>query len=632
MDIVGQAPETTMNQVIAWLNRNDRISFDTETTGLDAYRLKNRICGVALYSAKDGGQVYLPFRHGTGFNLPIRQLTRLMEYLYMRVDEGSLELITWNGKFDCHMMFADGFDGRRLSVDTPWGLDGGPLLPRTGITDYMLGAHLMNENEDTFALKPLADKYIDASSSLDEADLRGRVIELLNDDPGAKAWKGHMWKLPFQDVAAYAISDVRLTWQLGDMYDQALADWDLTDLFRELCDYALLVTRMEIRGIRIDTDTVQDHMKTSAPDLDRTIHFLKDQARRRMLEMVPPSKKLEPTFWKVYSDPDKFNPGSWSQLMRIFDWDGTSKDYLSEHFGEGHPDHAIAQAVLDYRVLSKMNGTYYDAYLALIDAWNILRPNYNMIGTKSGRLSCNRPNIQNVPKYSPKRRVKDVFIPHDPENWSFVEIDYAQAELRLAAHFAQETRMIAILREGRDPHGETAEKMGVSRFVGKTLNFAVIYGAGIQGLMKLLKCSAAEARDYLDGYFGMYPGFKRLSVACQQYAEANGYIRMPSGRYSHFNTYKSETRKAMNRLIQGGASEMLRTSMMRVDDRIEETRMPAALLFQVHDSLMAEVRDDTIQEYLALARPLMTDYPYNPAPDIEAKAGKRWGQLVEVHV
>jgi DNA polymerase I-like protein with 3'-5' exonuclease and polymerase domains len=613
--------------VLTWIDALDVLVVDTETSGLSPYGLRDgrdiaRICGLVLGDMA-GNACYLPFRHGQGANLDTRYLREILEHIAYRVEHKSLTLALWNAKFDLHMMSADGFP---------------PV--RDGIEDWMLAAHLFNENEPSFGLKEFADRYQIGTGSLDERELRITIEDKLGVKTLDKSWKGHLWKLDPADVAAYAESDAILTAQLREALTPQLEKRDLLPLFREVNRYMLLITRMEQRGLLLDVDRINQHIADGAPTLERT------RARIREIVIEETGSDLDPIVKKgkvskitgnVGKTPERkpFNPGSPNQVAALTGWPSTDRAFL-ESFGEDADWHEFANLILDYRVLDKMNGTYYDAYLSLIDADYVLRPNFNMHGTVSGRLSCSRPNIQNVPRYTPVRRVKDAFVSREGFVW--LEMDFQAAELRIATHYAKMfgnvDQMLGVLRAGGDPHGSVAQRLGVTRHTAKTLNFLVIYGGGIRAIMKLLKCDEATARDYLNAYHALNPGFRKFSDAMQAQAEQNGYITLDTGRRRRFDTYKRfaweiEPRKAMNSFVQGTSAEMLRVGMTRADDRFHAESIEAYMLAQVHDSLITEVRDDpaTIARTCRILREEMTAFAFDPHPDIEIKIGTRWGQM-----
>lgn len=613
--------ELDFADVAAWLDRQDEIAIDTETTGLDPYARKHRVCGVSI-GGHDGAMFYLPFRHSRGYNLPLLRLRQLNDYLAERTANGSLKLIFWHAKFDLHMLAADGFEP-----------------PVTGcIEDAMLGAHLLNENEPTFGLKEFCDRHKFGPGSLDEKQLR-ELIEAEFGRSNDKEWKAFIHKMPADVVAPYAETDVVLTMAASDNIRPALAAWKLDRLYADVNDYMLLIWRMERRGIRLDRAKIDAHMRSIGPTMLARFDDLLAVVKEKTGDVLDPivkdihrprvGKRGKPL--KVY-ERKTFNPASIPQLQALTGWPRTDVRYLEE-LADDDPFKTFADNLLDYRVASKMSGTYYDAYLSLIDEKDDLRPNYNLQGTVSGRASCSKPNLQNVPRYTARRPVKEVFIPHD--GYVFVEFDYKQAELRLAAHYADETRMRDIFARGVDPHAETAKNLGIPRFVGKTLNLLIIYGGGERAVTKTLRCSPQEARAYLSGYRSLYPRFERLSKICEAKAERDGYIRLESGRLRHFNTwkryrYESETRKAMNSLIQGTAAEMLRIAMQRLDARIRAEGLDAHLLLQVHDSLLIEVRPEFVGRLIDMLQEEMTNFGFNPAPAIEIKIGRAWAPMEEV--
>jgi len=601
---------------LRWLGSESILAIDTETTGLDPYKAKHRICGIS-FTDPDGVSAYFPFRHAVGQNLSLSKLQAVIDLLNARMIAGDLDLLFWNAKFDLHMLAADGFEP-----------------PRVGhIFDFMIGAHLLNENEPSYGLKEFADRYGIGEGSLDENALRLIVEQELGIRTTDKTWKGYIHKLPACAVADYAESDTELTYAAAAMIHPALVQWRLLDLFVEYSDYLLLIWRMERLGVQIDTAKIRDQMKRLAPAKLQTLDDILKTVQEwtgSTLDPTPREVKLGKRGAPLKQKPTlQFNPASVPQLIYLTNWFRTDVRYLEE-LADDDPTKAFGELVLDYRVLSKMSGTYYDAYLDLVDEFETLRPNYNIHGTVSGRASCSRPNLQNVPRYTERRPVKDVFVPR--EGMVFIECDYQQAELRIASHYAGETNMQQIFADGRDPHTETASSLGIPRFVGKTLNFAVIYGAGVRAVVKTLKCDQATAKRYLTGYHNLYPRFRLLSDAMQAQAQQQGYIRLQSGRVRHFDTWKinaweADPHKAMNSLIQGTASEMLRVGMQRVDQRFFEDDVPAHILLQVHDSLLIESSPDAVYRVLEILEDELTAFDFDPAPAIDAKIGKTWAQM-----
>lgn len=611
--------EQNMSEFVSWLSPQYDLAVDTETTGLNPYGIRNpdRICGVSI-GGQDGRTFYLPFRHKSAGNLPLRYLEYLTGYLNERNLDGSLNLIFWNAKFDLHMLAVDGLNPR----------------PHGGVEDAMIAAHLLNENEPSFGLKEYCDRYQLGPGSLDERELR-EAIEARYGRKKEKEWKGLIHAMPVEAVAPYAETDVVLTLAAANAQRPALKAWNLDRLYAEMNDYLLMIWRMERRGIRLDRDEVATQMRTLNPRKVDTLDAILDEVKRLTGSTLDPTprpvvigKRGLPLKQKpVYT----FNPGSPSQVTVLTDWPKTDVRFIEE-LADDDPFKHFGELILDYRVLSKMSGTYYDAYLDMVDVEGTLRPNYNMHGTVSGRLSCSRPNMQNVPRYTEKRPVKRAFEARD--GYVLLEMDYQAAELRIASHYAQERRMQAIFHQGRDPHGETAEKLGIPRFVAKTLNFLIIYGGGVNAVMKTLKCDRETAQSYLRGYHDLYPGFGALNRAMSKKVEDNGYFRMETGRVAHFNTYKRyesemSSYKAMNRLIQGSASEMLRIGMQTLDDRIRTDGFDAYPLLQVHDSLLVEVATGQVDEFVPVLREVMTDFAFSPAPKIDVKVGNRWAPMKE---
>jgi DNA polymerase-1 len=568
------------------------LAVDVETDGLYPFQ-SNRLAGVAIWTVTNNGY-YFPFRHGSGPNLSDTHLAYLLHEL--GDPQRAHRLLGWNIKFDLEMLYVDGLQ----------------LPARHLIQDVMLAAHLMNENEPSFGLKRIADRYLGADSSLDEQELMAKV----NTARGShlrkeESWKAHLWELAAEDVAPYAIADVRLTWQLRDFYLPHLAEWRLDRLWDEMNEYLHLAVRMEITGIKLDTVLIEQHRAEATPQLERALGRLRD----------------------LTGDPH-FNPASVPQLQAAFGWTVTDRDFLESIGGEA------AELVLDWRLLSRLNKAYYEPYLQLIDPLAILRPNYNPIGTIMGRWSCDKPQLQAVPRRTEQRRVKDVFIARP--GCTLIECDYSQAELRTASHYANERTMAEILKSGADLHQATADEMSritgrpVDRSTAKRVNFSAVYGIGARKFSQTYRVPEDEARMHLSAYRARFPGFVRLYNQLEQMAREQGYIRLDSGRvrrylsYDPSNPHKSlqaAPQKASSNWVQGTVAEVMRIAMQRIDrDLWSDGLRP---IIQVHDSLLFECPTELVEGMLPEIVWRMTSFDFDPPPAVDVKTGQRWGLLEE---
>ena len=545
---------------MTWVENSPEISVDVETTGLDIWT-GDRVIGIAV--SDDKTAYYFPFGHNEGYNLPLNYKERV----YEAIDKVP-HLITFNGKFDFQAMYQDGFN----RVD--------------GWEDVMLAAHLMNENEPSFALKRLADRYFGQGTSADEAELTRQIKSRF----GRTAKKGEIWRLPSDVVAPYACSDTLLTYRLRDFYRPHLERWSLATLHDEVQLYNRILNQIEIHGVLIDTEYIHETRQTIGPRM------------AELKSLINASVGYE------------INPQSPKQLKEYFGTSGTSKEILELL------DDPVAQMVLDFRGLKKLDGTYFTSYESLMDSNSLIHASFNVHGTVAGRLSSSKPNLQNVPK-----EVRRAFIARPGH--VIVEADYQAAEMRLAAHFTKSPRLVQIFRADGDPHkmvaDEMTELMGapVSRQRGKVINFGKIYGMGALGFSKKFDITPEEAKRYVDAYDNKFPEIKALYYALQKEAQERGYIRLPTGRVRRYPDGKFQT--AFNNLIQGTAAEVVRFAMTRIAKQLPEAQM----LLQVHDSILFELREDQVEELVPEIVRVMEDFQFDPPMRVDVNIGPSWGSM-----
>lgn len=239
-----------------------------------------------------------------------------------------------------------------------------------------------------------------------------------------------------------------------------------------------------------------------------------------------------------------------------------------------------AHEVLTYRGWSKTVSSNYQAYLDLMDENEILHPNYKVHGTRTARLSCEKPNLQQIPRSNPKPwngDVKKAFIvrDHGLHHYSF---DFKQVEFRLAAAYAQEADLLEVFNSGADIFTEMSIRLARPRHQIKTFVYSTLYGAGKAKVALVLGLPRSESDELYDEYHGNWPGFRRISEKATKLASNDGYIDYWTGRRRHL--HKGEAHKAFNSIIQGGAFEIVKRRMLALKSE--------PIVLQVHDSITCE--------------------------------------------
>jgi DNA polymerase-1 len=240
----------------------------------------------------------------------------------------------------------------------------------------------------------------------------------------------------------------------------------------------------------------------------------------------------------------------------------------------------IAKKVLEYRGWQKTVSSNYQAYLDLMDDDQILHPNYKVHGTRTGRLSCEKPNLQQIPRSNPKPwngDVKKAFIVRGPDLFHY-SFDFKQVEFRLAAAYAKEKELLEIFNSGADIFTEMAMRLQRPRHQIKTFVYSTLYGAGKAKVALVLGMPREESDLLYDEYHGTWPGFKQISEKATKLATNDGYIDYWTGRRRHLG--KGEAHKAFNSIIQGGAFEIVKRRMLALQQE--------PIVLQVHDSITCE--------------------------------------------
>jgi DNA polymerase-1 len=275
-------------------------------------------------------------------------------------------------------------------------------------------------------------------------------------------------------------------------------------------------------------------------------------------------------------------------------------------------DYPLPARILEYRSMAKLKSTYTDKLPLMINPdTGRVHTNYAQAVAVTGRLSSNDPNLQNIPvRTAEGRRIREAFIA--PPGHSIMSADYSQIELRIMAHISQDENLLHAFAAGLDVHRATAsEVFGVppdqvsteQRRYAKVINFGLIYGMSAHGLAKNLGIERSAAGAYIERYFQRYPGVKRYMDETRAQARAQGYVETVFGRRLWLPEINSGNgpsragaeRAAINAPMQGTAADLIKLSMVAVQDELDRQGRSSRMIMQVHDELVLEVPEAEVE-------------------------------------
>lgn len=359
---------------------------------------------------------------------------------------------------------------------------------------------------------------------------------------------------------------------------------------------------------------------------------------------------------RIYEEAEQeFNIGSPKQLAKVLFEDmeitpirktktgySTDAKVLEQLRLQGH---AIAELIVEYREYAKLKGTYIDGLRDLITPEGRIHTTLNQTSTATGRISSDKPNLQNIPvRTEMGSRIRDAFT--SSPGRKLVVADYSQIELRILAHMSQEPALLESFITGEDVHTRTAAEVFDVRLESvtpelrrraKMVNFGILYGISGFGLAARLgidKVSPVEADRYIKRYLERYPKVTQFMEGTLEEAEELGYATtlfgrrryVPELRSSNKNQRKWGERIAFNARVQGTAADIIKVAMVRLYPRLRP--LEADMIMQVHDELVFDVGEAAVDEVARLAvEEMVAAYDLQPPLEVEVKVGERWGQV-----
>jgi DNA polymerase I len=546
------------------LNKHPEISFDTETTNIDANDAD--LVGLS-FSVEKGRGWYVP--------VPPDDLNAIKAILSRFSGLFNDESKTWIGhniKYDLLMLKWYGCEIKGKMFDT-------------------LLAHSLIDPDGKGNMDWLSAKYLNYEPI---------HIEELIGKKGRN--QGNMRDVELERIKEYAVEDADVTLQFKEIFIPKMKKCEVEAVFMEVENPLVpVLTDMEYEGVRIDIEFLNEYSKVL--EIEARVHEEKvyESAGVRF-NLGSPKQLGEVLFERLKLDPKarKTKTGQYA----------TDENVLRK-LAVVHP---VADDILAYREYTKLRSTYVDALPLLINKkTGRVHTTYGQAAVVTGRLNSNNPNLQNIPiKTERGREIRKAFIPRD-DNHVLVSADYSQIELRIVAALSGDKVMCEAFRQSKDVHTATAAKVyGVEeeavtkemRRKAKSVNFGIIYGQGAFGLAENLGISRTEAKTIIDNYKKEFEGVTRYMDDMINFARDRGYVQTVLGRKrwlrdinsNNFTVRGYAERNAINSPIQGTAADMIKLAMVKVHRSIKEKGFRSKMILQVHDELVFDAVQDEVEE------------------------------------
>ncbi|MFQ2665140.1 MULTISPECIES: DNA polymerase I [Aeromonas] len=592
--------EAEFDEWLARLQAAPLFAFDTETTSLDY--MEARVVGVS-FAIEPGKAAYVPFGHDyLGAPVQLSEALVLGKLKPLLEDPARLK-VGQNLKYDRNVLLNHGIELQGIAYDT------------------MLESYVLNSTASRHDMDSLARRYLNAETISFE-EIAGKGVKQLTFN-----------QIELEQAAPYAAEDADITLRLHQtLWGKLSAEPGLAKVFSEI-ELPLLpvLARMERLGTTIEPKLLHQQsqeIEVRLAELEKQAHELAGQE----FNLSSPKQLGEILFTKLGLPIIKKTPKG-------------APSTAEEVLAELAETYELPQLLMEHRGLAKLKSTYTDKLPLMIKPQTgRVHTSYHQAVAATGRLSSTDPNLQNIPVRNEQgRRIRQAFIPC--AGYKLVAADYSQIELRIMAHLSGDKGLLTAFAEGKDIHKATAaEVFGVAldavtsdmRRSAKAINFGLIYGMSAFGLAKQLGIGRAEAQKYMDLYFERYPGVLEYMERTRQQADAQGYVETLFGRRLYLPDIKSRNaglrkaaeRAAINAPMQGTAADIIKRAMINVDGWIRGIEdQSIRMLMQVHDELVFEIREEKLEEYIALIKEKMSGAAELDVPlVVEAGTGDNWDQ------
>lgn len=500
-----------------------------------------------------------------------------------------------------------------------------PGIPFDAVEKIFRQFHFPSLIERLESLRPTSDVGQKAQHSMSDNSRSLNVDRMLDVNQHNIA----AWLLDSEQRQATLFSDTDQEDLIKRLKQEGLHDW-----YREVeLPLADLLARMTARGILMD----RGQLERAHTMLQKEQQTLEKKIYKEAGEQfnINSPVELRRILFEKLSLPRKGirkTPGGeistqWSELAKL------------------RYTHHIVSEIMRHREIAKLLNTYVDPYVRAFPEDSVIHSTFNQTATVTGRLSSSNPNMQNLPiKGDFASDIRKMFRAR--ERFLFAAFDYSQFELRIAAHLAQDKKMIAAFKSGDDFHRQTAAAIfhvdpghvtPQMRRQAKTINFGILYGMGASALAEQLEVSRQEAGAFLDEYFTQFEGIARYRQEALAQARKRGWVATMVGRKRHLPTLNSSLafvraeaeRMAINAPIQGSQADMIKKAMVDIDRALDlPNNKDCYLVLQIHDELVFEIKKEKVEVFVPRIKELMEQVEQLSVPlVVDARTGPSLGEL-----
>ena len=567
------------------------LTFDWETTGL-AYNATPLL--LSLHQEGKNPTVIANSEFFTD-GIPMEEIAELCNKHFRRV-----KLMAHNAKYDSMINVMNGIKDENCEI----------------VYDTLVMVHLVNPDLDKQLEKRVKEDFGYSKPTFKEVS--------------GKKWNAIDWYKEGDELldmlAGYAGEDTYWTTKLFHKYEKLMDDgtWKVHNNIE--LPLVRILRDAKIRGVLIDVGLLNDMSRRAEEQLIAIEKEIYEEAGC-VFNLNSPKQKQE-----VFFDKMKLPVISTTRSGQPSTDSNTAEEWADMGYN-------IGKLLVKYSELQKLQSGYLTAIPTYLDEFNVLRGDLNSCGTRTGRFASSNPNLQNQPN-NHDFPVRDAFIPRP--GYVFINYDYSQLELRVMAHVSKDAKFVQTFLEGRDPHGEVARNLGITRKQAKVANFGVLYGMGTSKFARSFNVSDAEAKNIVDNYHTTYDGFARWKRSTEEFAKRNGFIRNIFGRKRILpevtkNPYKesidksryfAELRMSVNTLVQGAGADIVKRATIAMCRKFEEMNLDAHFLLQVHDEVLIEARIDQMLEIEKVVVDCMENTTKICVPlEVDGKIVTKWGEM-----